>query len=85
MECPSEVKSQLIDYIRERAYHGAKAEFLKTNLANSDITAISLFNAAQMLIPPLFNKAKDAWDLEDGNELFSFPLVLDDVLLDENY
>jgi len=85
MECPSEVKWQLIDYIREKAYQGAKAEFLKTNLANSDITAISLFNAAQMLIPPLFNRTKEAWDLEDGNELFPFPLALDDVLLDEKY
>lgn len=85
MECPSEVKLQLIDYIREKAYQGAKAEFLKTNLANTDITAISLFNAAQMLIPPLFNKTKEAWNLEDGNELFPFPLALDDVLLDEKY
>ena len=85
MECPSEVKSQLIDYIREQAYHAAKTEFLKTNLASSEITARSLFNSAQMLIPKLFNKAKDAWNLEEGNELFSFPLVLDDVLLDANY
>ena len=85
MECPSEVKLQIIDYIREQAYHAAKTELLKTNLASSEITAISLFNSAQMFIPKLFNRAKDAWDLEDGNEMFSFPLILDDVLLDDNY
>jgi len=85
MECPSEVKLQIIDYIREQAYHAAKTEFLKTSLASSDITAISLFNSAQMIIPSLFNKAKAAWEIEDGNEEFEFPLTLDDVLLDEKY
>jgi len=83
MECPSEVKLQLIDYIREQAYYAAKAEFLKTNLSTSEITAISLFNSAQMFIPKIFNRSKDAWNLEDGNDLFPFPLVLDDVLLED--
>ena len=83
MECPSEVKLQIIDYIREQAYHAAKTEFLKTNLASSEVTAISLFNSAQMIIPSVFNGIKIAWEADEEGKMYPFPLVLEDVLLED--
>ena len=83
MECPPEVKSQLIDFVREKAYIDVRTTFIKTNIAGSEITAISLFNSAQMVIPSIFNSVKAAWEADDEAYDYPFPLVLDDVMLED--
>lgn len=83
MECPPEVKSQLIDYVRERAYTDARIIFVKSKLASSEVTAISLFNSAQMIIPSVFNGIKIAWEADEDGKMYPFPLVLEDVLLED--